>query len=68
MNSAFNGRMSFCAAPVIHLHRTCTAQLKPFFLPFDADVHFPQLQLSEVTIAKLPSNYFNCNSNDRSLY
>lgn len=68
MNSAFNGSLSFRVSPVIQLPQTCTAWMKPFFLAFDADVHFPPLQLSEVTIAKLPSDYFNCNSNDRSLY
>jgi len=67
-NSAFNGSLCFRVSPVIHLLQTCMAWLKPFLLTFDTDMHFPPLQLSEVTIAKLPSDYFNCNRNDRSLY
>lgn len=68
MNSAFNDSLSFHVSPVIQLPWNYMAWRKPFLLAFDADMHFPPVQLSEVTIAKLPSDYFNCNSNDRSLY
>lgn len=68
MNSDFNGSLSFHVSPVIQLPWNCTAWLKLFSLAFDADMCFSLFQLSELTITKLPGDYFNCNSNDRSLY
>lgn len=58
MNVDFNGSSSFHVSPVIQQPWNCTAWLKLFLLAFFADMHFPLLQLSELTITKLPGDYF----------
>lgn len=72
MNTALNGSLTFCVSLVIQFFQNNMLWLKPFLLAFEDFlnilIHSHPLQLSEMTIAKLPSDYFKCNSIDRSLY
>lgn len=64
MNSEFNVSLSFYDFPSIQLSWICVTWLKPFV------TNLPSLlpKLCEVTIAKLPGDYFTCNNNDTPLY